>query len=46
MEFLALLSCLQPLGRGSGRGRVISPEICNSHVGVEMRSREKGEEWE
>lgn len=45
-EFLTLLSCLQPLGRGSGRGRVIFPEICNSHIGVETRSLEKGEEWE
>lgn len=46
VEFLTLLSCLQPLGSGSGRGQVIFPEICNSHIGVETRSLEKGEEWE
>ena len=28
-------SCLQPSRRGSGKGCVVFPEICKSHVGVE-----------
>lgn len=36
VAFPTLLSCLQPSGRGSRRGRVIFPEIYKSHIGVEM----------